>query len=193
MQPAKPARLGPALYRYRSFTPLPFVAVLWWFARPCPLAFVAGVGIATLGEGLRLWAIRHVGPKTRSSRKLRADGLVTTGPFAYVRNPLYLGNALLCLGIAVASGTPWLPLGLPLLFLFWWRSIIPAEERFLAGAFGDEFARYRAQVRRFLPRLTPYRRAPGAFPPREVLRAELSTIVSAEIVLVVIGRAWLPV
>ncbi len=168
------------------------MAVLIGFAAPTPQSFFIGVAVAALGESLRLWALLHIGAKTRSTRKIRADHLVTSGPFGYIRNPLYFGNGLICLGVVVASGNYWLLLLLPALFFFWCRYIIPGEEQFLDSTFGEEFRAYCAKVRRFLPRLTRYRTGGRCHRMGEVLPAELNTIVSVQIILLVLGRGWLP-
>lgn len=192
MQPEKPSSIELAFYRYRSFTPVPFVLALWYFADPSPISFLTGVAVVTAGEILRLWSLFHIGSKTRSTCRIRADHLITTGPFAYIRNPLYFGNGLICCGAVIASGTYWLLLVLPALFFFWCRYIIPGEEAFLSGAFGEDFRHYRAAVRRFVPRLTPYRSGRARFRLRDVLPGELNTIVLAQLVLLVLGREWLP-
>ena len=82
--------------------------------------------------------------------------LITTGPFAYVRAPSYLADALLLAGVALLTG-------LWLVAIAWAVYSVqafihePLEERDVATRFGSEYTRYRTNVRRFLPRLTPYR------------------------------------
>ena len=88
--------LGEWLFRQRSWTPIPFILVLVLCrAKESPEAITWWPGLALLaaGEGLRLWGVAIVGKgsRTRGSGVAR---LVTAGPYAYVRNPLYLGNFL---------------------------------------------------------------------------------------------------
>ena len=85
--------------------------------------------------------------------------LVTSGPFAHVRNPLYLGNMIMYVGIGIMSMAlfPWLPLVALVWFALQYYLIVTREEEYLAERFGEAYAEYRAAVRRFLPRLTPYR------------------------------------
>ncbi len=78
------------------------------------------------------------------------DGLVTSGPYAVSRNPMYTGWALLYLGAGVAGGAGWIVAALPAA-VGWVHWEILREERVLGEDFGDEFGRYRAAVPRYLP------------------------------------------
>lgn len=184
--------LNRGFYRYRSYMPVPVAVVVLALTRPSAALFLTGLVVAALGESLRMWSLAHIGPKTRSSRKIRADQLVVTGPFAHLRNPLYVGNFTICSGVVLASGNLWLLPLLPALFFFWHRYIIPAEESFLESSFGDAFHAYCAEVPRYLPRWKPYRKGPGEFRFRETIAGELNTLVAMEILLVVLGWPWLP-
>src|SRR6185436_9965425 len=104
-------RAGGWLFRRRTSIPLPLVlALLVIPAGPTaePAVMVAGgAAIVTAGEALRLWAVRHIGVVSRT-RSDRLGPLVSTGPFRFVRNPLYLGNIALWAGFAVSARLPWL-------------------------------------------------------------------------------------
>ena len=76
--------------------------------------------------------------------------LLTTGPYAVIRNPMYLGWALLHLGSALVAGSGWILAALPPAALRVHREVL-AEERVLEERFGEEFRRYRAAVGRYLP------------------------------------------
>ena len=76
--------------------------------------------------------------------------LVTSGPYRFTRNPMYVGMAFLYAGFAFGFGVFWAFALLPLVLLIVDRVVIPPEERFLRAHFGEEFARYSSRVRRWL-------------------------------------------
>jgi protein-S-isoprenylcysteine O-methyltransferase Ste14 len=111
------------------------------------VTLLAGVTISVFGLLLRAWAAGHI-------RKNAA--LATSGPYAFTRNPLYLGNFLLGLGFTVGSG--WWPLGIvfAVLFLGIYLPVMRVESQTLAKLFGESYQRYARRVPIFLPRVTPY-------------------------------------
>lgn len=170
------------LFRYRSYTPVPLVLLMLLFARPTPASFAWGLPLALLGEAIRLWGVSIAGSATRVTGEVGAIELVTSGPFAHVRNPLYLGNLLLYVGMGVASNAlfPWLQVGALLWFVFQYSAIVSLEEDFLRTRFGDEYARYCAAVPRFFP--LPRRFDSGASQPvlslPRGLRSERRTLLA---------------
>ena len=154
------------LFRYRSYTPVPLVLLMLLFARPSAASFAWGLPLALAGEMLRLWGVSLAGSATRVTGGVGAHELVTSGPFARVRNPLYLGNMMLYIGMGIASNalSPWLQAGALLWFAFQYSAIVSLEEGFLRSKFGDDYARYCAAVPRFLPSLHPYGGGGGAQP-----------------------------
>ena len=133
----------------RSRVPLGFVfaAAYFWFARPTWPSLSAGFAIAAAGILVRALASGHI-------RKNAA--LATTGPYAYTRNPLYLGSIIIALGFIVAARNVWIGLGAIAMFAFVYLPVIAAEEKYLRSAFPG-YDDYASHVPRFLPRLTPYR------------------------------------
>ncbi len=140
-------------FRYRSYTPVPLVLVMLIFARPTPLSFAVGIPMAAAGEFIRLWGVSIAGVETRVTGGVGASTLITSGPFSYVRNPLYVGNILIYLGLGVASMAlfPWLQGAALAFFAFQYRSIVSLEEDFLSEKFGDGYREYRVAVPRFIP------------------------------------------
>ena len=130
--------------------PLGFLCLLpfLWFARPTPLTLLTGGFVALLGLALRAWAAGHI---------RKNDALATTGPYAYTRNPLYLGSFLLGAGFTIASAQPLLAIPFLTLFLGIYFPVMRVESVQLAGLFDEEYQDYARQVPLFLPRLTPYR------------------------------------
>lgn len=133
----------------RMRVPLSFVlaAAFLWFARPAWLWIAAGGVFIVAGLAVRAAASGHI----RKNREL-----TTTGPYAYTRNPLYLGSILIAVGFAVAARNLWIALAAVAMFILIYLPVIRAEEEYLRSAFPgyDQYARH---VPRFLPRLTPYR------------------------------------
>jgi protein-S-isoprenylcysteine O-methyltransferase Ste14 len=123
------------------------------FAKPTPLGVTIGFGIAFLGEALRFWAAGHL---------LKTSQLVTSGPYRFTRNPLYLGRLLIFTGICVMARLPhglsWavLAAGYAVFFLYY----LPRKERVeparLLAAHGEAYARYRSAVPAFFPTLRPF-------------------------------------
>ena len=140
---------------------------------------------------LRAWAAGCAGGHTRRAT-IEAPRLSTGGPFAYVRNPIYLASVILGVGMVGLLGDPWMLALCVSVFVFLYTAIVPAEERFLRGQFGDAYARYCAHVPRLLPRLRPWADAE----PRPFDRA--ATVGDARIALILVaiyaglrGAAWL--
>jgi protein-S-isoprenylcysteine O-methyltransferase Ste14 len=142
------------------------------FARPTPGSLLSGFMLVLLGEGLRFWGVSIAGSETRTTGSVGGTYLITTGPFAYVRNPLYLGNMLVYAGVGVMSLAlfPWLTAAALAWFYLQYSMIVSQEEEYLAGRFGAPYDEYRKNVPRFLPRLTPY--LASAPPPKNLSPAE---------------------
>jgi len=102
------------------------------------------------GEAIRLWAVHHIGVISRT-RSPRLGPLVTTGPFALVRNPLYLGNIALWVGFAVTANVLWMAPVIVALLGFEYHAIVRWEEQLLESRRGDEYRTYAARVRRWMP------------------------------------------
>lgn len=188
-------RIGELAFAARSLVPLPFVALGLAYATPTPGAFLAGTGLAALGAALRLAALRHSGPKTRSTGKVRADDLAVGGPYAHLRNPLYFGNLLCVLGLLAATGCAWLAaLGPPTFFLVY-GPIVSAEERYLTERFGGAYREFLANVPRWVPRASPWVRRPPSHALLEVLPGEANSLLTLELILCLLGAqalGWVP-
>jgi len=153
-------------FKYRSYTPIPFLIIIVVLAEPTLPSLVIGLLIVGVGESVRFWGVSIAGSETRTTRMVGGSHLVTSGPFAYVRNPLYVGNIMVYVGVGVMSMAlfPWLLISACLWFCVQYRLIVAWEEEFLLQRFGAEFADYQKHVRRFLPRMTKY--VPSAPAPR---------------------------
>jgi len=149
--------LGQFFFKYRSYTPIPFLLPLIIYARPTMLTMLIGVLIIAFGEFLRFWGVSYAGGETRT-RNVGASALVTQGPFAFVRNPLYLGNILMYFGISIMSNSlfPFLQLIVPVFFFIQYLFIIKEEESFLREKFREKYEDFFNSVNRFMPKTSPY-------------------------------------
>jgi len=122
------------------------VVGLLWHARPEPGSLVAGGLLMLLGAGLRVWGLGHL---------VKTERLIRSGPYAYLRHPLYAGTLLIGVGLLLAAGGPVAPVAaaslLPLFFFYY----LPYKERIesarLERRYGDTYRAYRASVPALLP------------------------------------------
>src|SRR5438874_7392510 len=122
--------------------------VFLYFAKPTVWTLIAGAAVALPGLLLRAWASGHLRKNSQ---------LATTGPYAYTRNPLYLGSFLIGLGFSIASGRWVLGLIFAALFLGIYFPVMRVESADLAGLFGEDYERCSRAVPLFFPKLWPYR------------------------------------
>jgi len=192
------ARLGRILFPRRLWVGLGVVAIAALFVRPQAafghfqiLGACASLGLILLGLAGRAWAAGTAGQHTREAR-IEAPRLVTGGPYAYVRNPIYLASVVLGFGMVGLVGDPILlalHLGVCLLL---YAGIIPAEEKFLRERFGNEYETYLQHVPRIWPRLTPWEQAgPVSFDPRTWLDQIKLALILAGIYFGLHFSAWL--
>ncbi len=120
------------------------------FSKPRPWTLIIGGAVAILGLVLRAWASGHL---------RKNDALATTGPYAYTRNPLYLGSSLIGLGFTIAAGRWFLGLAFIALFVGIYVPVMRVEAKTLSEIFGEDYGSYAAAVPLFIPRLSPYRSA----------------------------------
>lgn len=120
----------------------------FWLARPSFPSIGFGAAIVLIGLLIRGWAA-GVLEKNRE--------LTVSGPYAFTRNPLYLGSFVIGAGAVVAGARPWLGLVFVAYFAWIYGSTMARESGELAGRFGESYNRYRDSVPVLLPRLTPFR------------------------------------
>ena len=184
--------VGRFLFRWRSFTPIPLlvaaVPLLWRSRGGGSVGWtVAGIALCASGQALRAWVLGQVPDGTSGqNERLIATALNTSGPYTRTRNPLYLGNFLITLGLCVAAHDVALLLLVAVLFAVQYRAIIAAEEGFLRDRFGARFEEYRRAVPRFWPRLTASDRSAArpAWSWRRALRKEHNPFAAWAMLLV---------
>lgn len=160
--PGLAVRAGRSLFPRRILVALPALVAGAFLIRPRnlfgewqSLGLLASLALVAAGLALRAWAAASAGGHTRSGL-IEAPQLVTGGPYAFVRNPIYLGSFVLGLGMIGLLQDPWLLLPHAFVFAIFFGAIIPAEERFLVKRFGDEYLRFCGAVPRLVPALRPW-------------------------------------
>ncbi len=128
------------------------VIAFGWLARPSVLSLEIGLPVAVVGLVLRAWAAGHLEKNTC---------LATTGPYAWVRNPLYLGTLLTAAGLVTASRRPLLAILFALVFALVYLPAIQLEEEYLRELFPD-FNEYAGRVHALLP-TPPAQRVKASF------------------------------
>lgn len=153
------SNIASKFFKYRSYTPVPFVLIMLFFAFPNIWSLIIGFLIAFTGELIRLWGVSWAGSETRTTGKVGGSYLIVSGPFAHLRNPLYLGNILLYTGLGIMSFAlfPWLQIIGFLFFSFQYYTIVKEEEKYLTDNFGEQFIEYKKNVPGFIPRITRYK------------------------------------
>ena len=159
-------------------------AVLAAFGKPSAFSVSVGVPLAIAGELVRCWAVGYSGVTTRGDAVI-APKLVTAGPYAHVRNPLYVGNFLTALGFAIAftgknKPTQRLALmaGSLAVMAGVYATIIPHEEQFLRWQFGEDFDRYCERVPPLIPQTEPALEQAGEWSPSVIKEAESKTFTT---------------
>jgi protein-S-isoprenylcysteine O-methyltransferase Ste14 len=140
----------PLLYAVALATML---ALRWLW--PLPIfsgaAFWPGLALVALAVGLLIWGRQTlVTGGTNVDPSLPSTAVVTSGPYRFSRNPLYMGLAVVYLGLTLALDTWWGIILLALVLIVMHRGVIQREERYLERKFGDGYRQYRAAVRRYL-------------------------------------------
>ena len=158
-------KLGEWLFRHRTALPLPIAGVILGLhigeAASSTILVTAGVALTAAGELIRLWGVRHIGAVSRT-RSDRLGPLVATGPFALIRNPLYVGNILIWVGFALSARLVWFAPLIMLLLGAEYHAIVRWEESLLMARLGDAYRDYAARVPRWIPRFASARPSTGS-------------------------------
>jgi protein-S-isoprenylcysteine O-methyltransferase Ste14 len=125
------------------------IVLAFWLlgVRPVLGLLIGGTILAFVGQALRLWAAGHL---------VKDRILATTGPFAYTRHPLYLGSALIGLGLCLASGMWWSFLLVAVVFVLFYLPTAAFEEKWLRDTYGESYNHYREAVPGVGVRLSRY-------------------------------------
>jgi protein-S-isoprenylcysteine O-methyltransferase Ste14 len=144
---------GPAFFaRWRVRLGYPLAIVVLWLARPTLRSILAGALVGAIGLWVRARAAGHLH---------KQQILTVTGPYAFTRNPLYLGSSILTIGAAIAAHSWWAALVLFGYFTLFYSFVMRREERELYQHHGEAFQDYARSVPLFFPRIKPAKIASG--------------------------------
>lgn len=140
-------------FKYRGGVWTLLFFVVYFLAEPSKGSIYLGLPLVILGQLIRLWAagtiIRYRG------ESVKAEQLITWGPYGLVRNPLYIGNGLIGLGWSLISGSMLaLFVFLAVFVLLYGMLIVPWEEKYLGNKFPEEYSNYKERTGRFFPKGT---------------------------------------
>lgn len=148
----KLVQYGEMLFNLRDYTPLPLIFILLLAGKSAPFWAALGTLVILLGELIRIYSVAFIGTVSRTRSRSTGSSLVSSGPFAVVRNPLYVGNFFIVLGFALFGGVLWILLLSLLAFFVQYFLIVKFEEHLLQKKFGEEYNQYRASVPAFWPK-----------------------------------------
>jgi protein-S-isoprenylcysteine O-methyltransferase Ste14 len=147
-------RVGGWLFRHRTSLPVPaaiaIVTLRVGEAPPSVGLVGTGIAITLVGELIRLWGVHHIGAISRT-RSDRLGPLIASGPFARLRNPLYVGNIALWVGFALTARLVWLAPVILVLLAVEYHAIVRWEEALLESRLGEVYRDYAARVPRWMP------------------------------------------
>jgi len=150
-------KAGALLYKYRSYTPVPFFLAGVILSNPREDLMIFGAILMAFGELLRIISVSYLGVASRA-RVIEKVKLITNGPYAHIRNPIYTGNMFLYIGASIYCGS-WLPYLLYLVIFYFsiqYALSVKYEESMLEDLYGEPYLDYKEAVPRFYPRLSPY-------------------------------------
>ncbi len=187
---------GQFLFKYRSYTPLPFLIVMILYSNPIIFTFIPGMLLVVLGEFIRIWANSWAGSETRTTGSVGGTFLIVSGPYAFVRNPLYIGNILIYLGLSIFSNAliPYLQIIGLLVFFIQYYLIVKEEEKYLKKKFGQAYAEYSSKVPAFIPRFKKFKNT-GVDQPefswKKGWNSEMRSIQAVLSVIVILILIWI--
>lgn len=185
------AESGAWLFRWRSYLPLILIAIIfpamldyqYLFGSPAYDLYweITCLLITFFGLSVRCYTIGYTPKSTsgRNTRKQVAEDLNTSGIYSVVRNPLYLGNFFMMLGVSMYPRVWWVSIIFVLGFWLYYERIIMAEESFLKNKFGAKYEDYSSRTPAFIPKLNLWRPNKLSFSLRNVLKREYSGFFGA--------------
>ncbi|MCL5030555.1 MAG: isoprenylcysteine carboxylmethyltransferase family protein [Bacteroidetes bacterium] len=182
-------------FKYRSYTPIPFLILMFLYEDANIWSLILGFMIAIAGEMIRFWGVSWAGSETRTTGSVGGTFLIVSGPFAHVRNPLYVGNMLMYFGFGIMSFAifPYLQIVALAFFVVQYHFIVKEEEGYLRNAYGKSYEDYENNVPRFFPKLISYKAKDvkqPLFDWKEGLKSEKRTLQAFTFVSLTIFLLW---
>ena len=169
--------LSEYFFKYRSYTPIPFIILMVIFQQATLSSLIVGFVIVCIGEFFRLWGVSYAGSETRTTGGgVGGTYLVVSGAFAHVRNPLYFGNMCIYFGVGVMSMAwyPYLMLIAAAFFFIQYHFIINEEEKYLAEKFGEQYEKYKLAVPRWIPTFAKFKNHGSQQPSYDIKKGIIS-------------------
>jgi len=142
-----------SIYRWRVRSGLFFLIAIIALARPTPISVEIGIAVCAAGLFIRAWASGHI---------KKEKELATSGPYQYTRNPLYLGNLVLGLSIAIGAASPWGAAVFVAYFVVFYPPVIREERERMKRLFPGQYQEYKSRVPLFFPTKRPASQSNGA-------------------------------
>lgn len=182
-------KTGRFVFKMRGGIWTVFFIVVLFFAHPDAMRSIIGIPLLIAGQLIRLWASGCI--ERYRGEDLQAPKLTVWGPYAFVRNPLYVGNGLIGLGWSFLAGWNMILPFIVLFFIVYDYFIIPVEEKFLEAKFGDEYKNYKERTGRFFPKRIVAENIRGPFNSSILWKSESHSILMTVLgTLIILSRHW---
>ena len=148
-------KLGKTFFKFRDYTPIPLICMMPFVLNPTVTSACLGTFLICFGEIFRIYSVSFIGAVSRSRKNNTGGSLITEGPFAFVRNPLYVGNFFIVFGLCLFIHSLWFAGLSVFLFAFQYYHIVLYEEKILEDSYGEEYINYKKRVNTWFPRKLP--------------------------------------
>lgn len=192
-KPGLSLAIGNFLFKYRSFTPVPLIVLVFVLFKPGNFndynffVNLAGLFISAIGEWIRIMAVGYSFPGTSGRESfLRADYLNTSGIYSLTRNPLYIGNFFIFTGLVIVFANPLAVLLFALFLIMQYYFIILSEENFLRQKYGTAYDSYCLRVRRLWPTFSNYSPNQNPFNGQKVIFKEKDSVFNTAFIFLLV-------